>query len=195
MVHPPARTLRRLLLGALVILASAPALAAAPDPVEAVREVYRADRAFLKATAGKQGAKTAAKVQPPFEAPARARYFSRRLAGLLDLDERYAAAVNEVPYLDGDPLLDAQDWDDAVFDDLAIEPGPRAGDRAEVRVRFQVFGSPRDLRFDLVLERGHWRIDDIRNGESSLARGLAEVPRPCVPGWKGPCTPAPATAP
>jgi hypothetical protein len=31
-----------------------------------------------------------------------------------------------------------------------------------VRVSFKNFGEPRDLRYSLVLENGHWRIDDIQ---------------------------------
>ena len=41
-------------------------------------------------------------------------------------------------------------------------PALKEATRAEVRATFNNFGEPRDILYTLVLENGHWRIDDIQ---------------------------------
>jgi Protein of unknown function (DUF3828) len=159
---------------------------AADDPAAPVREAYQLDRIFV-AQGGHPPKSGHAAV--PWDPPHRARLFTRRLAALLDTDDRYARVTGEGGTLDDDPLLDAQDFDLSVFKDLAVELVWREGDRAEVRARFTLGGAARDRRFAVLREAGRWAIDDVRTAGdegSSLAAQLSE-PHPCADGWDEPC--------
>ncbi|MCX5567901.1 DUF3828 domain-containing protein [Kaistia nematophila] len=94
--------------------------------------------------------------------------FEPRLAEMILADRDEAAAVGDVPKLDGDPFVDAQDFD---ITDLRIDVEDGTPDRAEAHVSFLNFGEPKriDLRLEW-LETG-WRIRDIYWPEGSL-RGL-----------------------
>jgi hypothetical protein len=61
--------------------------------------------------------------------------------------------------LTGTCSCDGQDWQ---LTELKIVPGLKEATRAEVRATFKNFGEPRDILYTLVLEDGHWRIDDIQ---------------------------------
>ena len=37
----------------------------------------------------------------------------------------------------------------------------KVGHHAQVRATFKNFGTPSNMLFDLVLEDGHWRVDDV----------------------------------
>jgi hypothetical protein len=95
------------------------------------------------------------------------RYFTPSLAALIDADARAAKRRNEPPVLNGDPFIDAQDWD---INGLAIELREQA-DRANATVRFSSFGEAREVRLDLLKTAAGWRIDEIHWRDGSL-RGL-----------------------
>jgi hypothetical protein len=97
-----------------------------------------------------------------------ARYFTPALAALIERDAAQAKARNEPPELNGDPFIDAQDWD---IRGLAVDLKENGKDRASATVKFSNFGEAREVRLDLLKTAAGWRIDDIHWREGSL-RGL-----------------------
>jgi hypothetical protein len=84
--------------------------------------------------------------------------YSKRLQALIDKDEK-ETPEGDVGRIDWDLFVDGQDWQ---LTELKIVPGLKEATRAEVRATFKNFGEPRDILYTLVLEDGHWRIDDIQ---------------------------------
>ncbi len=92
------------------------------------------------------------------------------------MDKMYAAArkADEVPALDGDPFVDAQEWDIKGFD-IAVD---QAGDdKATGHVRFRNLGEDKSITLDLVRVKAGWRIDDIHYSDGTLRKLLA-TPEP-----------------
>jgi len=95
--------------------------------------------------------------------------FEPRLAEMIIADSDEAAATGDVPKIDGDVFIDAQDWD---ITELRVSVEAVTHDRAEGHVEFLNFGEPKRVDLQLVRgEDGGWRIRDILWAESSL-RGL-----------------------
>ena len=91
--------------------------------------------------------------------------YSRRLQALIDKD---ASETPEgmVGRIDWDVFVDGQDWQ---LRDLKIALVSRTDSAAQVRATFLNFDKRCDMLFDLVLEDGHWRIDEIRrDAEAAL---------------------------
>lgn len=89
------------------------------------------------------------------------------------------------PILDGDPIVDAQDWQISGLNVSADRP--EAG-RAKATAKFLNFGAPKEVQFDLVQIGARWRIDGIRSGDWDLRKQLAEsiaaaeaAPKPAKP--------------
>jgi hypothetical protein len=99
------------------------------------------------------------------------RFFSPPLARAIERDRREAAKRKEVPTLDGDPFVDAQDW---AISDLAVT-ATENGPRATGVVTFKNQGAPSRVTVDLVMTPAGWRIDDIRTSQTSL-RKLFKLP-------------------
>ena len=100
------------------------------------------------------------------------RYFEPALAAVIIKDQKEAESRGDAPTLDGDPFVDAQDWEIDSFD-IAIEDV--AANKARAIVKFQNFGKPRTVILDLMKLREGWRIADItweRDGVSSTLRAL-----------------------
>jgi hypothetical protein len=83
--------------------------------------------------------------------------YSKRLQALIDKDAK-ETPEGEVGRMDWDPFVDGQDWQ---LTGLKIAPVSKEATQAEVRATFKNFDEPRDILYSLVLEDGHWRIDDI----------------------------------
>jgi len=83
--------------------------------------------------------------------------FSKRLQTLIDKDAK-ETPEGEVGRIDWDVFIDGQDWK---LTELKITPMSQTSSHAQVRATFKNFDKPSDMLFDLVLEDGHWRIDDI----------------------------------
>src|SRR5437868_14910019 len=79
-------------------VALAAAAAAEPTPKEFLDAIY-------KTYIGKNAKGM------PLDKPATMRLFTPALRKAIDDDSKRAARKNEVPNLDGDPFVDAQDWD------------------------------------------------------------------------------------
>jgi hypothetical protein len=83
--------------------------------------------------------------------------YSKRLQALVEKDER-ETPEGEVGRIDWDVFIDGQDWR---LTGLNIALVAKSAARAQVRARFKNFAHPCDMLFDLVLEDGHWRIDEV----------------------------------
>ena len=95
------------------------------------------------------------------------RYFEPRLAALIINDRNKAAG--ELPTLDMDPFIDAQDWDISAVNVAVRDTG--AG-KASATVSFKNLGKPTTVVLDLVKLRGEWRIADIKWGRKQTLRAL-----------------------
>jgi len=91
-------------------------------------------------------------------------FFTPELARTIEDDMREARRRSEVPKLDGDPFLDAQDW--AIKNlDIAVKTD---GTRASGQVSFNNLGKPTKVTLDLVQTPAGWRIADIKSPSGSL---------------------------
>lgn len=86
------------------------------------------------------------------------RYFEPDLAALIIKDRKSAARRKEVPILDGDPFIDAQDWEIAAVDIAVTDIAPG---RARAMVKFTNVDRPTTVVLDLVKVKNDWRIGDI----------------------------------
>ena len=83
--------------------------------------------------------------------------YGKRLQALIDQDEK-ETPEGMVGRIDWDVFVDGQDWQ---LTELKIALVSKSATRAQVRATFKNFDHPSDMLFDLVLEDGHWRIDDV----------------------------------
>jgi uncharacterized protein DUF3828 len=101
------------------------------------------------------------------------RYFVPSLAALISKDQTAAARRHEVPTLDGDPFIDAQDWDISAVN---VEERDVSPDKAVATVGFKNIDRPTTIVLDLVKAKSGWRIADItwqrESGEKETLRGL-----------------------
>ncbi len=99
-------------------------------------------------------------------------YFEPSLAALMIKDQDEAAKRGEVGALDGDPFIDAQDWEIAAFD-IAVEetmPG-----KARATVKFTNVGTPKTVVLDLVKLKNGWRIGEITWRRKDKNETLREI--------------------
>ena len=153
---------RNVLMGVLTAMAFATLGARAADPsaksfVEAIYAAYK----------GKNGNGI------PLDTDAAVkRYFEPKLAVLIIKDRKDADKRGEVSTLEGDPFVDAQDWEiDAV--DVAVRD--IAADKASATVSFTNVDKPTTVDLDLVKLKEGWRIADItwdREDRKETLRGL-----------------------
>jgi Protein of unknown function (DUF3828) len=94
------------------------------------------------------------------------RTFEPVLAGAIIKDMAAAAKRMEVPTLDGDPFLDAQDWE---ISDLAVDV-KTMGSKATATVKFTNIREPRTITLDLVKTPAGWRIAEINAPSGSLRK-------------------------
>ena len=100
------------------------------------------------------------------------RYFEPSLAALISKDRKDAARHHDVPTLDGDPFIDAQDWEIAAFD-IAVEE--RAPGKASATVKFTNSGTPKTVVLDLVKLKNGWRIGEIAWRRKDKNKTLREI--------------------
>jgi Protein of unknown function (DUF3828) len=101
------------------------------------------------------------KGQPYWEV---SRWFAPDLAAAIDKDFAEAKKRKEVPTLDGDPFVDAQDWK---IDQLTYAI-TLSGDKAAAAVTFTNFGEPKGAMLSLVKTPAGWRISNIVTASGSL---------------------------
>lgn len=89
------------------------------------------------------------------------------------------AAGADEPLVDGDIFYDAQDWD---IKDLTFSEESASDAAAVVRADFSNLGQAKQVRFDLVVEAGAWKIANIRYQEGydlkGMLAGTADAPAP-----------------
>ncbi len=137
---------RRILIG---LLAALPMAARAQSPSEQppllfLQELYEPYK------------KKDFKGQPYWDAK---RFFAPDLAQAIERDFAEAKKRNEVPKLDGDPFVDAQDWTIGTID-YAMMAG-KSADHAIGTVGVENLGKPTLLALFLVKTPDGWRIEDI----------------------------------
>ena len=93
------------------------------------------------------------------------RFFTPDLARAIEADMREAKRRGEVPKLDGDPFVDAQDWDIAKLAISVKTEGPTATGL----VSFENQGKPTEIKLDLVRTGMGWRIADIKWPSGTLS--------------------------
>ena len=93
------------------------------------------------------------------------RFFTPGLGRAIEADMREAKRRGEVPKLDGDPFVDAQDWD---IGNLAISVNAD-GPKAVGLVSFENLGKPTQITLDLVRTGMGWRITDIKAPSGTLS--------------------------
>jgi Protein of unknown function (DUF3828) len=94
------------------------------------------------------------------------RYFEPQLANAMIKDMAAAAKRKEVSALDGDPFIDAQDWE---ISDVTVET-KTSGKAAISTVKFINLKVPKTVTLDLVKTPAGWRIADINAGSGSLRK-------------------------
>lgn len=85
-------------------------------------------------------------------------YFAPALAALIIKDQVDAAQRDDVPALDGDPFVDAQDWQ---IEEIRIAVEHKGADQAQGTVTFKNLGNPVTVRLDLVRLADGWKISEI----------------------------------
>jgi hypothetical protein len=140
---------RTLALGLLAVPIAAGAQSNTPlDFLKSIYEPYR---------------KASFKGQPYWEAR---RFFVTDLAEAIERDFEKAKKSQEVPALDGDPFLNAQDWNVHSINYAVTEM--RSARRAAGAVALDNLGTPTLIALFLIESPQGWRIDDIVTRGSSL---------------------------
>jgi Protein of unknown function (DUF3828) len=132
-------------------------------------------RAFVSAiydsfTGGRQGVRIDS-------GPKLRRYFEPALAQAMNKDQENAAKHHEVGELDGDPFIDAQDWEIKQFV-VGIED--TAPGKVRATVNFINFDKQKTIVLELVAIKNDWRIFDIiwsRDGKPESLRALFGLQR------------------
>jgi hypothetical protein len=94
-----------------------------------------------------------------------ARYFTPELAKLIEDDAAAAAKAGDISSLEGDPFIDAQDWQINSFTIAVKDTGP---DKALGTVTFKNLKENMAVELDLLKLKDGWRIDEIRTKTGSL---------------------------
>src|SRR4029077_18315140 len=85
-------------------------------------------------------------------------YFEADLAAMIVKDDAQAQTNNDIPTLDGDPFIDAQDW---TVTGLTIKVDSETATNASATVKFRNQGQPKVLHVQLVRVGRDWKIHDI----------------------------------
>jgi hypothetical protein len=133
---------------ALPIAAAAQQPQTAIDFLKSIYEPYRSD---------------SFKGQPYWEPR---RFFAPDLAAAIERDFAEAKKRQEVPTLDGDPFLNAQDWQ--ITGISYATSLAKDGKTAAGAVSFLNTGAPRAVALSLVDTPSGWRISDIVDSSGSL---------------------------
>jgi len=96
---------------------------------------------------------------------------SAELQGLYDTDAELTPE-GEMGAISFDPYIDGQDYE---ITDFEIGAAGIAGEYASVDVTFNNFGEPRALTYELVLEDGGWKIDDVVSTNPDNSYRLSDI--------------------
>ncbi|MCW5722062.1 MAG: DUF3828 domain-containing protein [Devosia sp.] len=97
-----------------------------------------------------------------------------RSAALQALYDEDAARTpeGEMGALDFDPYINGQEF---LIENFAVDSVAIEGNRASADVSFTNYGEERELIYDLVLESGGWRIDDVTSVTPGFEYRLSEI--------------------
>lgn len=95
------------------------------------------------------------------------RYFAPILVTAMERDMADAKRHGEPPKLDGDPFVDAQEWQ---IKDLDISVKMKSVLTATATVTFANFDKPNRLKIALVQTPAGWRIADIIGAQGNLSK-------------------------
>jgi hypothetical protein len=150
------RTRRNFLLGAALAVLAAGLIA----PADAVEQTAKEFLSAIYATYVGKDAKGM-----PLDQPATNRLLTPGLLKLIEGDAKRAQKRREVPSLDGDPFVDAQEWEINSFTVDVQDSGPG---KAKGVVKFKNFDKDVAVALDLVRVNGAWHIDEIVGPSGSL---------------------------
>jgi hypothetical protein len=97
------------------------------------------------------------------------KYFEPSLATLIINDAAAAKKRGDVPDLDGDPFVDAQDFE---IDRFIITFPEAEADKALAQVSFTNAGEAKVVKLSLTKVKAGWRIADIDYGEGRTLRQI-----------------------
>ena len=100
------------------------------------------------------------------------RYFAPPLSEAMAKDFAAAEKAGEVPMLNGDPFIDAQDWEISNVKTAVKSTGAAT---AVATVAFVQFMEPRTVTLDLVNTPAGWRIADIKWARGDSLRSLYKL--------------------
>jgi hypothetical protein len=152
---------------AIVLAAISAAVFAAP-----ARAADAGPKAFVETIYNAYKGKSSKGISLAGEAAVR-RYFEPKLAALMIKDQKEAARHGDVPTLDGDPFVDAQDWDIKRVD---IAMHDVTADKAGATVSFHNLDVMTTVELDLVRLRDGWRIAGIAWDDKRTLEGLYGKP-------------------
>jgi hypothetical protein len=152
-------TRRNFAFASVLTLASVPAGAALADP---------AAKAFLEKIYAAYKGKNSKGIPLDSDAMLR-RYFEPSLAALMIKDRNDAAKRGDIPELDGDPFVNAQDWEIGPVDIAVRDIAP---DKASATIKFRNVNVETTVAYDLVQLKGGWRIADITWDGKDTLRGI-----------------------
>jgi hypothetical protein len=92
------------------------------------------------------------------------RFFEPTLAAAMQRDYQLAQKMGVPPTLNGDPFVDAQEWD---ITNLSIRVAA-SGEQATGMVSFNNFKQKKTVAIELVLTKPGWRIANIAGAGGSL---------------------------
>lgn len=124
----------------------------ASDPAAAVRPIYDF---YIAQSEGRE------RVQPAYEAPHSAALTAAWAAFNERTDDEEMGGA-----LGFDPYINAQDWTFRSVDVSVVTPP--ANGRSVVLARFTDFGRTNEILYDMVLENGAWKIDNVRASHPEL---------------------------
>jgi hypothetical protein len=151
--HRPDILVALVLLCAGVVVAASAALAQGASPHAFLESIYKTYR-----TSNAKGVDTA---RPDVIR----RHFAPTLARAIIRDAADARKRDDLPRLNGDPFIDAQDWQIA---DLRISMQMATRRNASGVVTFTNAGAPRTVLIDLVKTGDGWRVFEIKAPSGSL---------------------------
>jgi len=150
----------RIFFALLLFFAITPAFAGEQTPLAFVQWIYSH---YQGSDHGQQGVF----LDKPSEVR---RYFAPPLADRIIADDAAAARRDEVPALDSDPFIDAQDWE---ITGIAIHIDSQDARAAHATVRFENFKKPQTVRLDLVRTPAGWRVSEVTwPGDEGTLGGL-----------------------
>jgi len=100
------------------------------------------------------------------------RYFVPPLADAIIKDFAIAEKAGEVPLLNGDPFVDAQDWE---ISNVKTAVKSTGASTAVATVTFIQFMEPRTVTLDLATTPAGWRIADIRWARGDTLRAVYKL--------------------